>query len=181
MLDDAGFFEQLESGVPEFEVKDFAFAGEEIVVDAEARHRFEMEADDGVSDDLRDFGFFASVFLDRFQRATAQMRGAGFVLFKKMGGLGVEVPAEVIEAGIHGEHFHADGSAPLHIEEADDYVGDLDAGVVDVVLHLDGISGMAEDAGHGVAEDGIANVADVGGFVGVDAGVLDDHFSRFFL
>ncbi len=59
------------------------------------------------------------------------------------------------------------------MQEAHDDVGDLDAGVVDVVLHVDFVAGGAEQAHKGVAEDGVAQMADVRGLVGIDAGVLD--------
>ena len=61
----------------------------------------------------------------------------------------------------------------FEVHEADDDVGHLDAGVVDVVLNVDLMAGGAEHADEGVAEDGVAQVADVRGLVGVDAGVLD--------
>src|ERR1700722_5697121 len=64
------------------------------------------------------------------------------------------------------------------MDEADDYICDLDAGVVDVVLDADVVTAFervgAEEALEGVAEDGVAEMADVRGFVGVDAGVLDE-------
>ncbi len=64
------------------------------------------------------------------------------------------------------------------MDETYDYVCDLHAGVVDVVLHAYFVAAFvavgAEEALEGVAEDGVAEVADVGGFVGVDAGVLDE-------
>ena len=115
-----------------------------------------------------------------FRVRRAKFGGTRFVFFKKLGGFGVEIPAVVIEARLHSGHFYADGSEALHVEEADDDVRDLDTGVVDVILHLNGISGVAKDARHGVAQDGVSEMADVRGFVGIDAGVLDDDFSRFF-
>src|SRR5271154_812698 len=64
------------------------------------------------------------------------------------------------------------------MDETYNYVGDLDSGVVDVVLDANGEAGFvgvgAEEALEGVAEDGVAEMADVGGFVGIDAGVLDE-------
>jgi len=53
----------------------------------------------------------------------------------------------------------------------------LPTGVVDVVLDLDPVAGGALDAGDGIAQDDVAQVADVGLLVGVDAGVLDDHLA----
>ena len=61
--------------------------------------------------------------------------------------------------------------------KADDDVSDLDAGVVDVVLDFDPFAGGLENAHERVAQHRVANVTDVRGFVGIDAGVLD-HLLR---
>ena len=62
----------------------------------------------------------------------------------------------------------------LELAEADDDVGDLHAGVVDVVLDLDRPSLEAEQPAEGVAERGVAQVADVRRLVRIDRRVLDD-------
>ncbi len=79
-------------------------------------------------------------------------------------------------AGHLGPHGGGGGEQVLlgQEQEADHDVGDLDAGVVDVVLDLDLGAGGAQAADQGVAQHGVAQVADVGGLVGVDVGVLDD-------
>ena len=59
------------------------------------------------------------------------------------------------------------------MSQADHNISDLDAGVVDVVLHVDPLPGGAQQAHKGVAQDGVAQVTDVRSLVGVDAGVLD--------
>ena len=64
---------------------------------------------------------------------------------------------------------------PLEVQEADDDVRHLHAGVVDVVLDADGAAAVPQHAHEGVAQGRVAEVADVRGLVGVDAGVLDDH------
>ncbi len=64
------------------------------------------------------------------------------------------------------------------MQQPGDDVGDLDAGVVEVVLHLDVVAQEALAADEDVAEHGIAQVADVGRLVGVDVGVLDDDLAR---
>ncbi len=61
------------------------------------------------------------------------------------------------------------------MEESHDHVGNLDAGVVDVVLHLHGLATEAQQANERVAQDGVAQVADVRGLVGIDAGVFDQN------
>ena len=112
-------------------------------------------------------------------RAAASAGSGGVPL----GDAGVEIPADVIDALVGFEQLGEELANLFEIEalevgEADDDVGDLNAGVVDVVLDPDlpaGLEGVwTEEAGEGVAEDGVAEVADVGGLVGVDAGVLDE-------
>src|SRR5262249_36887298 len=93
----------------------------------------------------------------------------------------VEIPAVVVESdGRVGEQrAHVGGGRVFEMVEADHYVGDLYAGVIDVVLDFDAIAAGAQHAHEGVAEHGVAQVPDVGGFVRVDVGVLDDDlFTR---
>ena len=65
----------------------------------------------------------------------------------------------------------------FELAEADDDVGHLDAGVVDVVLHFDGRAAEAQHAHERVAERGVPQMADVRRLVRVDGGVLDDRSS----
>ena len=66
----------------------------------------------------------------------------------------------------------------LELLEADDDVGDLHAGVVDVVLHFDRRAAEAQHADERVAERRVAQVADVRRLVRVDGRVLDDGLVR---
>jgi len=61
--------------------------------------------------------------------------------------------------------------------EAGNYVGYLDAGIVDVILDLHGPAGGAQHADEGVTQNRIAEVTDMRGFVGIDIGVLDDDLA----
>jgi hypothetical protein len=65
----------------------------------------------------------------------------------------------------------------FEMDEAYDDVGYLNAGVVDVVLDTDLVAALVgvwtKETLEGIAENGVAEMADVRGFVGVDAGVLD--------
>jgi len=60
------------------------------------------------------------------------------------------------------------------VQESDDHVGDLHAGVIDIVLHLHVVCGVAQRSRHGVAQYGVSHMADVRRFVWVDAGVFDE-------
>ena len=66
----------------------------------------------------------------------------------------------------------------LELAEADDDVGHLHAGVVDVVLHFDRRAAEGEGPHQRVAERGVAQVTDVRRLVRVDRGVLDDGLLR---
>ena len=90
----------------------------------------------------------------------------------------IEVPAVVVEAR-RGSDQRGDVLLRflLQLDEADNDVGNLHAGVVDVVLDIDGVTGGAQQAHEGIAEDGVAQMADVRGLVGIDAGVLDQNFA----
>ena len=173
------------------EGEDFALAREEVVLDAEALHGEEVALEDGGRDLVGDGGSVAaSLFIDACFKGVEGGEADGFAggELVRVGGVplrdaGVEIPAEVVNALVGLEElFHeladtGEGEAE-EVDEADDDVGDLDAGVVDVVLHANLPAGLevvgAEESLEGVAEDGVAEVADVGGLVGVDAGVLDE-------
>ncbi len=62
--------------------------------------------------------------------------------------------------------------------EPDNDVGDLHTGVVDVVLHRDLVTGCAQQTHKGIAQDSVAQMADVRSFVGIDAGVLNKSVLR---
>ena len=80
-------------------------------------------------------------------------------------------------AGSAIERLHAGEVASLERREADDDVGDLHAGVVDVVLHLDRPALKAQQPHERVAERRVPQMADVRGLVRVDGGVLDDDLA----
>ncbi len=63
--------------------------------------------------------------------------------------------------------------------ESNHDVGHLDAGVVNVVLDINGVPRSAQQADKSIAEDGVAEMADVRSLVGVDAGVLDQDLSAY--
>ena len=87
--------------------------------------------------------------------------------------LAVEIPAVVVER--LGDRLHVGQGEAAQVEEADHHVRELHAGVVDIVLDLDGVAQALQRAAEHVAEHGVAQVADMGRLVGIDVGVLDHH------
>ena len=65
------------------------------------------------------------------------------------------------------------------MQKSDDHVGNLDSGIVDVVLNVHVSSGKTQQADKSIAQDGIAQMADMRGFVGIDAGVLNQNLARW--
>ena len=165
-------------------MKDLALAREKIVLDAEAQHGFEMAAQDGGGDEVGDLGGFVAAVLDQVQRVEAQLLARGLFFggpfAVPLRGAGVEVPAVVVNAlAFAGEAVNKcanfGGRFLFEMQKSDHDVGDLDAGVVDVVLHVDFVAGGAEKTHKCVAENGVAQMADVRGFVGIDGGMLNER------
>ena len=64
------------------------------------------------------------------------------------------------------------------MKEGDDHVRDLHARIIDVILHFHAPAGPAQQAHKRIAQRGVAQVADVRGFIRIDVGVFDDAFRR---
>ncbi len=92
----------------------------------------------------------------------------------------VEIPAQIVERPTRSldQLRNLSRVHVLQALEPDHDVGHLHAGVVDIVLDLDVFAGGAQHAHKRVAENGVAQMADMRGLVRVDIGVLDDHLSR---
>ena len=69
------------------------------------------------------------------------------------------------------------GRLVFQVMKAHHHVGHLHAGVVDVVLHFHALAARAHHAHERIAQRGIAQMADVRRFVGIDIGVLDDDLA----
>jgi hypothetical protein len=65
------------------------------------------------------------------------------------------------------------------VQESYDDIRDLHSGVVDVVLDIYLPASESQQTHEGVSQDCIAEVANVGSLVGIDARVLDEHFSAW--
>ena len=104
-MDRVALLQKLECRVPEFQVQDFAFAGQQVVLDSQALHRAQVAANDGGSDDTGHFRGRARAFFDGFQHFAAQGE-ARFVFLEKMRDARVQVPAEIIELRLRGQGAH---------------------------------------------------------------------------
>ena len=172
-VDGALLLENLERVRPEPQAQDVAFPRQQVVLDVQTPHRLEVPPDNGVGDKGAHLGGRVAAVLDVVERLQAygQPRLVGLV---PLGDLRVEIPAVIVEARLRRQSAHLLERDPLERLEPDDDVGDLHAGVVDVVLHLDRHAAEAEHTDERVAEGRVADVADVRGLVRVDGGVLDD-------
>ncbi len=165
--------EQVERRSPEFQMENLALAGEHIVLDAQAEHRVQMRQDDGVGDDVGQIRDRARAGFDGVQcfAAPGQRFRIGFVVRRSSG---VEIPAEIVEARLRRQRSDLLGRLLLQVVKSHHHVGDLHAGVVDVVLHFDALAQRAQHAHEGIAQRRIPQMADMGSLVRIDIGVLDD-------
>ncbi len=176
----AAVLEPLEGPVEKVQGQDVALPRQQVVGDAEPPHGREMAADDAPRHQAAHLGALAAAGLQLVERVAEQPAalapGVGAALrVVPAPDLGVEVPADVVER--LGDRGHLRRPRVPQVEEADHHVGELDAGVVDVVLDLDGVAQAPLAAGEHVAEHGVAQVADVRRLVRVDVGVLDDDLA----
>ena len=147
---------------------------EQVVADVHPRHRQQVAADDAVGDEGGHLRGLVAAVLDVVQRVGAVLQPR-LVRLVPLGDPRVEVPAVVVEPRRVGDLRGPPPGLLLELAEADDDVGHLHAGVVDVVLDLDGHAAEPQDAHQRVAERRVAEVPDVRRLVRVDGGVLDDR------
>ena len=136
-----------------------------------------MPSQNSDGDQLRDWA--VSLFPCSIAWSVAA-RAARFCLFSsyQLRNAGIEIPAVVVKARLAGKSLDLGAGLLLQMREADHDVGHLHASVVDVVLDVDFPSGITQQANERVAEDGVAQVSNVRGFVGINARVLDQNLAR---
>src|SRR5215469_10589028 len=159
------------------EVEDFALAGQEVIFDVEPVHGFEVAAEDGGGDEIGDGSGFVAPVLDSMQSFRA-MPEVLSVLLVPLRNAGIEFPAIVIEARLSAEFLDLVPLFLFKMQETDDDIRDLHSGVVDVVLNVNFPLRKTKKTDKCVAENGVAEVSDVRGLVGIDAGVLDENLAR---
>ena len=96
-----------------------------------------------------------------------------------LAGAGVEIPAEIVETDRRVSDEFADFRSGFVFQkvEADDDIGNLNAGIIDVILDFHLAAGGAQHADERIAQHRVAEVADVRRFIGVDVRVFHDHFT----
>src|SRR5262249_6760629 len=164
-----------------------ALAREQVVSDVEAPHRGEMRGGGSLGDRGRDRGAFVSTLLDGMENLASPFSCLRTRLVSPPD-VCVEVPAEIGEPLSRGRvtgqtaaanHFSDAGLGidAGQVDQRGDDIGDLNAGVVEVVLNLDGVSEKAQGAHENVSENSISEMADMGRLVRIDIGVLDDDLA----
>src|SRR5947209_18028375 len=127
----------LKSQVPEMQMENLALARQEVILNAEALHGFEMPPQNRRRDNLAYLRRLVSALLDLMQNLQANFRVL-FVLFIPLRDAGVEVPAVVIKrtGRIMDQPLDLSFSFFLQVDEACDYLLNLTASIVNVVLHI---------------------------------------------
>src|SRR5579864_409020 len=167
----------LESQIPEMQMKNLAFLGKEIVFDVQPLHGLEMVPDDSIGNETANFSGFIAAVLNVVKGLQAQLELL-FILLVPLRNPGVKVPAVIIKARILERDEFLNLALPffLQIQEPDNYIRHLHAGVINVVLDVYVCSRGTQEPNKGVAQNSVAQMSDVGRFVGVDTGMFDQNF-----
>ena len=118
------------------QVQDFAFARKEIVFNVEPVHGLEMSAQHRNRNQFRDSGSLGRAVFNGMQRLQTDLQIL-FVGLVPLRDAGVKIPAVVIEAWLAGKSLDLRAGFLFDVRKANDDVGHLHAGVVDVVLNVD--------------------------------------------
>src|SRR5262245_22009126 len=100
------------------------------------------------------------------------------ILLIPLGDTRVEIPAVIIEGlrsllAFLNEPLNISERAMLEMLESDNYIGYLNACIVDVILHVDVVIGGAQKSDERVTQNCVPQVSYMSGFIGVDARVLN--------
>ena len=99
------------------------------------------------------------------------------VLFIPLRNARIKIPAVVVEAKPTGKLLDFRSRLFLEVEKAHYHVGHLHTSVVDVVLDIDVPARELQQAHESIAEHCVSQVPDVGGLVGIYAGVLNQNLA----
>ena len=100
-----------------------------------------------------------------------------FILLVPLGGARINVPAVVVEARLAGKLFDLGPRFLFKMKKPNYHVGNLYAGIVDVVLDIHFPAGKSQQTDERVSQHSVAQVSDMRGLVGIDAGVFDQNFA----
>ena len=117
------------------QMQDFALARQKVVFDIEAVHGLKMAVEDCNRDQFGNCSGFISALFEFVKRLQTGFFVVGSQVVP-LRDFGVEVPAVVIKTWRFRELLDFCSRFLFDVQKADDYVCDLDAGVVDIVLYI---------------------------------------------
>src|SRR6185312_12956313 len=154
------------------QVEDFAFTGQEVVGDVETLHGLEVQLQNGRGNQVGQTSGWIVSFFEFVQRAKPELLVLGILLVPLRDPC-IQIPAVVIEPRLLNERLHVLVGLVFKLLKANNNVGNLYAGIVDVVLYINRVSSFAQQANEGIAQNRIAQMPDMRSLVGIDAGVFD--------
>ncbi len=159
------------------QMKYFALTWQEVILDVETVHSLKVTPQNRRRDDIGDISHLIAALFDGMQYFKSRFK-IFLVRLVPLRHARIEVPAVVVEARVRRDQF-LDFLLRLRFQlrETDYHVGHLHPGVVNVVLDIDDVTGGAQQAHEGVAQNGVAQMPNMRGFVGIDAGVLDQNLA----
>src|SRR5262249_34118615 len=134
--------------------------------------RLQMRTDNAIGNEARDSGGVVVSVLDvvkGFRPDSQAFRIAGVPL----GHTSVEVPAVIIKLATVGNLSDLLQRLVFELAESHGDVGDLHAGIVDVILYFDLTTEESQHSSERIPKRGVSQVTDMRGLVRIDGGVFD--------
>ena len=176
-IEHARSFEFGKRRIPEMQMQNLALLRQKVVLDIQPVHCLQMSPQNGSRNRFCQRRSFISALLDFVQRPQPDFFVLR-ILRVPLGSPRVQIPTVVIEARLARQAFDIRNGFFLEMLKSHNHIGNLNSGIVDVVLHIDFPPSILQQAHKRVAQNGIAQMPDVRSFVGIDAGVLDQESSR---
>src|SRR5204862_231958 len=125
------------------------------------QHCRQVALNDRVRNQVCELGENAFVRLNGMKRLSPPVQGVRILLVIRRHP-GIEIPAIVVESARSNQGPNIIRRLVLEEVKSDDDIGNLDSGVIDVVLNLDLAAAGTQHTHEGIAENRISNVANVG-------------------
>src|SRR5215813_8155911 len=161
------------------EMEDLALSGQKVIENAETLHGLQMSEQYCCRNYLPDLSRLVSTFFERVERLQSNLL-VSRILLVALRNTCIEIPAVIVER--LGRSLALLNKSPnifqrpvFEMLESNYNIGHLNPSIVDVILHIDVIVGRSQKANKRVAQNGVAQMPNMRGFIGIDAGVLHQH------
>src|SRR5262250_844868 len=139
------------------EMEDLALSGQKVIENAKTLHGLQMSEQYCCRNYLPDLGRLVSTFFERVERLQSNLL-VSRILFVPLRNTCIEIPAVIVERlgrplALLNKSLNIRQRAAFQMLESNYNIGHLNAGIVDVILHIDVIVGRSQKANKSVAQN----------------------------